>query len=310
MGKVAFIFPGQGAQYVGMGKEAYEDCPEAKAVFEQADQVLGRNISNLCFQGPDDLLRDTRNAQPAIVTTSIAILKILAKEAIKPDFVAGHSLGEYSALIAAGAVPFQEGLGLVATRSRLMAEADPEQNGTMAAILGMNREMLADILKEASSAGRVEVANYNSPGQIVVSGAKSGMAKLTELATAKGGKVMPLAVSGAFHSSFMKKAADIFRPELEKIRWSTPVAPVIANVSARPVLPEDLTDHLYRQIFSPVLWEDSLIYLKDQGVHTFVEVGPGKVLSGLVKRTLKDVVFVNCEDLTSIKKALAILREV
>jgi [acyl-carrier-protein] S-malonyltransferase len=310
MSKIAFVFPGQGAQYVGMGQEVFDNYPEAQAVFQEADQTLGRSISDICFHGPDNLLKDTRNAQPAIVTTSIAIMKVLAQEGIKPDFTAGHSLGEYSALIASKAVSFGNGLQLVNTRSRLMAEADPEQQGTMAAILGIDRNTLTGLIQEASTSGQVEAANYNCPGQIVVSGAKSGVTKLQELVSAKGGKVIPLAVSGAFHSSFMKKAADAFRPEVEKVQWSNPVPPVIANVSAKPVSKEELTDSLYRQIFSSVLWEDSLIYLSSQGVKTFVEVGPGKVLSGLVKKTLKDATFVNCEDLSSIKKALAILREV
>jgi [acyl-carrier-protein] S-malonyltransferase len=191
-----------------------------------------------------------------------------------------------------------------------MADADPEQKGTMAAIIGLDRNKLADLLKEVSQVGRVETANFNCPGQIVVSGTKNGVAKLQDLVIASGGKVIPMAVSGAFHSSFMKQAADVFRPELDKVQWNSPVPPVIANVSAQPVLKDALAESLYRQIFSSVLWEDSLNYLSSQGVKTFVEIGPGKVLSGLVKRTLKDATFVNCEDLSSIKKALAILREV
>ncbi|HBF35721.1 MAG TPA: [acyl-carrier-protein] S-malonyltransferase [Firmicutes bacterium] len=310
MRKVAFIFPGQGAQYVGMGKEIYDNYPVAKEVFDKADQILGRSISDVCFNGPDDLLKDTRNAQPAIVVTSIALFRILAEEGIKPDFTAGHSLGEYSALIASEAVSFGDGLRLVKTRSRLMAEADPDHQGMMAAILGMDRNTLSVLLQEASAVGLVEAANYNCPGQIVASGDKKGIAKLQELVVAKGGKVIPLAVSGAFHSSFMKKAADAFRPELEKVEWSAPNPPVVANVFAKPVSKEQLTDSLYRQICSSVLWEDTLHYLRGQGIDTFIELGPGKVLTGLVKKTLKDASFFNCEDLTSIKKALAILKEV
>lgn len=310
MKKVAFVFPGQGSQYVGMGKEIAENYPVAKKVYDEADEVIGWKISDLCFSGPEDLLKDTRNAQPAIVTTSIAILKVLSEEGIKADFVAGHSLGEYSALITAGSLSLAEGLKLVGSRSRLMAEADPEQQGTMAAILGVDRETLNGYLTEVSKTGLVEAANFNCPGQIVVSGAKNGIAKLQELLAEKGGKMIPLAVSGAFHSSYMKKAADAFRPELEAVKWEEPSPSLIANITARPVSKESLTDSLYRQIFSSVLWEDTINYLKEQGVSIFIEVGPGKVLSGLVKKTFKEATTVNCEDLTSIKKALAIFREV
>lgn len=310
MKKIAFIFPGQGSQYVGMGKEVYLNSETAREIFTVADEILGRNISTLCFEGPEAILRDTRNSQLAIITTSVAILKILQKEGLKPDFTAGHSLGEYSALIAADAIPFSAALKLVASRSRLMAEADPEQKGGMAAILGVEREVLAGYLSEISSFGQVEVANFNCPGQIVVSGAKSGLTKLQALIAAKGGRVISLPVSGAFHSSFMNQAAAKFRLELETISWHNPSITVIANVSARSVTKEILTDSLFKQIVSPVLWEDTINYLKSQGVNTFVEVGPGKVLSGLVKRIIKDVTILNCEDLSSIKKALAILREV
>ncbi len=310
MSKTAFIFPGQGAQYVGMGKDVYENHPLVKEVFEKADRILGRSISNLCFEGPEDQLKDTRNAQPAIVTTSIALYKVLAEEGIEPDFTAGHSLGEYSALIASKAVSLEDGLRLVNSRSSLMADADPDRQGMMAAILGVDRNTLSVLLQEASEIGLVEAANFNCPGQIVASGDKKGIAKLQELVVAKGGKVIPLAVGGAFHSSFMKKAAEAFRPELEKTVWLDPKPPVIANVYAKPVSKEQLAGSLYRQIFSSVLWEDSLNYLRAQGVEVFVEVGPGKVLSGLVKKTLKDATFVNCEDMASVKKALAILKEV
>lgn len=308
MSKIAFIFPGQGSQSPGMGKEVTEIYPEAKAVFEEADRILGRSISELCFNGAVDDLKDTRNSQPAIVTTSVALYRILSKLGVKPDFVAGHSLGEYSGLVASGAADFATAVQLVNKRAQLMADADPEGQGTMAAVLSVDRIALEEILTEARTAGPVEAANYNSPGQIVISGSKAGIAKAQELVAAKGGKFMPLAVSGAFHSSFMKRAADMFRASLNSVTWNEPVCPLISNVSARPAAVSELTENLYRQIYSPVLWEDTLQYLKEQGVTVFVEVGPGKVLSGLVKRTLKDVTILNCEDEASIQKTLTALK--
>jgi [acyl-carrier-protein] S-malonyltransferase len=310
MGKIAFVFPGQGSQAVGMGKSLYQNYPAAREVLDQADASLGHKITEICFNGPEEILKDTRNAQPAILAVSAAVCQILKSEGIQADFVAGHSLGEYSALVAAEAITLSDALKLVAERSRLMAQADPDRNGTMAAILGMDRTILAECLEEASLTGKVEAANYNCPGQIVISGVKTGVAKMQELVAAKGGKFIPLAVSGPFHSSFMKQAAGEFRPFLEKTHWCQPSIPLIANVTARPVRKEALPESLYRQIFSPVLWEDTLNYLFNSGVETFVEVGPGRVLSGLTKKTLKGVTILGCEDFDSIKKALAILKEV
>ncbi|HOJ78379.1 MAG TPA: ACP S-malonyltransferase [Bacillota bacterium] len=307
MGKIAFVFPGQGSQYVGMGKELYDNYGIAKEVFDEANQILGRDLTAIIFNGPEEDLKDTRNAQPGILTTSIALYRILQSEGVEPDFVAGHSLGEYSALVAANAISFGEAISLVQERANLMAEADPSGNGAMAAVLGMEREKLNQLLKQVS---QVEAANYNCPGQIVVSGAKNGIAELQNLVTAEGAKFIPLAVSGAFHSSFMKEAAVKLRPSLAKIQWQEPKVPVIANITAKPVSKEQLADSLYQQIFSSVLWEDSLLALKESGVETFVEVGPGKVLSGLVKKTIKGSTITNCEDENSLKKALAILKEV
>lgn len=310
MKKIAFVFPGQGSQYVGMGKEVSENYQEAKAIFMEADRVLGRNISELCFNGPGEALKDTRNAQPGILTVSIAVLQALKAEGIKADYAAGHSLGEYSALVASGALDFSEAVSLVQKRAQLMAEADPDHKGTMAAVLGLDRETLAACLTEAKKTGPVEAANYNCPGQIVVSGLKAGIDKTQELVAAKGGKFIPLSVSGPFHSSFMKPAADAFKIELESIAWKEPTIPVIANISAKPYHRGEIIDNLYQQVYSSVLWEDSINYLHQQGVEVFIEIGPGKVLSGLIKKTVKDVIMVNCEDMTSIKKALEILKEV
>lgn len=310
MKKIAFVFPGQGSQYVGMGKEIAENYPEAKKIFAEADQVLGRQISEICFNGPKELLTDTRNAQPGILTVSIALLQALKAEGIKPDYTAGHSLGEYSALVASKVLEFSTAVNLVQQRARLMSEADPAQNGTMAAVLGMDRETLSTCLNEAKGVGLVEAANFNCPGQIVISGAKNGITKVQELVAAKGGKFIPLSVSGPFHSSFMKPAADAFKAQLESVSWREPVIPVIANVSAQPYLREQTSNNLYCQIYSSVLWEDTINFLHQKGVEVFVEVGPGKVLSGLIKKTIKNAVIVNCEDMASIKKALEIFKEV
>jgi [acyl-carrier-protein] S-malonyltransferase len=310
MGKTAFVFPGQGSQTVGMGREIYQEYPEAKTIFDLADSLLEGRITQCCFNGPEELLKDTRNAQPAILTASAAVYAVLAAKGIQPDFVAGHSLGEYSALVAAGTLPVNVAVQLVSERARLMAQADPAQKGTMAAVLGLDRPTVMTCLATAVTHGVVEAANFNCPGQIVISGVKAAVAQMRELVAAQGGKFIPLAVSGPFHSSLMRDAAEQFRPRLEEIAWVEPTVPLIANVDARPVVKEKLAANLYRQIFSAVLWEDTLTYLAKVGVDTFVEVGPGKVLSGLIKKTLKGVRILNCDNPESIKKALAILKEV
>ena len=310
MSKIAFLFPGQGSQTVGMGRELCETYPVAREIFTAADTILGRSISELCFHGSAESLQDTRNSQPAIMTTSIAMWQVFDQAGIKPDYLAGHSLGEYSALVAARAFDFETALLLIKERARLMAEADREGRGAMAAILGMERQTLLDCLSEASEAGKVEAANFNSPGQIVISGDRNGIERAKELIEQQGGKVFPLSVSGAFHSSFMKPAATEFKPFLEKIFWNEPQAALIANVTARPVKVDEISNSLYQQLYSSVLWEESLRFLFDQGVTTFVEIGPGKVLTGLTKKTLKGINLLNCENLESLKKALEILKEV
>lgn len=310
MKKTAFVFPGQGSQYVGMGKDIADNYSPAQKIFTEADQVLGRRISEICFNGPDESLKDTRNAQPGILTVSIALLQALKAEGIKPDYTAGHSLGEYSALVASGVLEFSTAVSLVQQRAELMAGADPDQNGTMAAVIGLDRETLAACLVETKQLGQVEAANFNSPGQIVVSGSKNGIAKVQELVINKGGRFIPLSVSGAFHSSYMKPAADALKVKLEAVAWREPAVPVIANVSAQPYRREQIINNLYSQVYSSVLWEDTVNFLHQEGVEIFVEVGPGKVLSGLIKKTIKGAVILNCEDTASIKKVLEILREV
>ncbi len=310
MGKIAFVFPGQGSQYLGMGKELFQNYPSAERVFAEADHILGRDLSGLCFNGPEELLKKTENCQLAILTTSIAALQVLKAEGIEPDFVAGHSLGEYSALVAAGALDFATTLSLVAKRAQLMAGADPEGKGGMAAVLGLDRDSLTTCLKHEALSRMVFAANFNSPGQIVISGEKKALLKAKDLVEANGGKFIDLPVSGAFHSQFMREAADLFQKELAAVNFQEQEVPLISNVTAHPVNSWQLSEELYRQLFSSVLWEDTINYLLTAGVDTFIEVGPGKVLSGLTKKISRQVNLYQTQDLNSIKKILEILNKV
>jgi len=289
MGKIAFVFPGQGSQYVGMGADLAQNHPAAKEIFTQADEALGFSLSALCFQGPEEELRLTANTQPAILTASMAVLAVLREKMpeLKPDFVAGHSLGEYSALCAAGAFSFTEAVRVVRSRGQFMEEAVPAGQGAMAAVLGMERQALHQVCADVSAAGYpVQLANLNSPGQIVISGSAEGVKRAGEQAKENGAKrVLPLNVSGPFHSSLMEPAADKLAAVLANVQVRDAQVPVVANVSARPVTAAaDITDSLVRQVAAPVLWEDSVAWMVEQGVTTFVEIGPGKVLFGLIKK--------------------------
>lgn len=293
MSKIAFVFPGQGAQAVGMGKDAYEQSAAAKAVFDRADAALGFGLSKLAFEGPEESLRQTANTQPALLATSIALLE-LYKEArgVKPDYVAGHSLGEYSALAAAGAIGFEDAVRLVRARGTFMEEAVPGGKGAMAAVLGAEREALQTLCRDVTDkVGLVELANVNCPGQIVVSGSAEGVAAIVERGKEAGAKrVIPLEVSGPFHSSLMQPAADRLAAELAAASFRDAAVPVIANVNALPVTSADeLRRLLVQQVTSPVLWEDTVRYLIAQGVDTFVEIGSGTVLAGLVRKVDKSV---------------------
>ncbi len=283
MGKTAFIFPGQGSQYVGMGKDFCDADAESKAMFRRADEILGFALSTLCFEGPEDELRQTRNTQPAIFLHSMTVFRKLNKQ---PDMTAGHSLGEYSALVAAGAMSFEDGLALVRSRGELMQKAGEEQKGTMAAIVGLLPDAVEQVCKEASSTGIVQAANFNSPGQIVISGSMEGVRKAMELAKAKGAKlVKELVVSGAFHSPLMASARDGWKKKLDETKIVDASIPVYANVTAEPVSDAaDIRDLLFRQLTNPVRWEESVIHMVRDGATSFVELGPGKVLQGLVKR--------------------------
>ncbi|XID95186.1 ACP S-malonyltransferase [Paenibacillaceae bacterium WGS1546] len=287
MGKIAFVFPGQGAQAVGMGKDAYESSPAARAIFDEADEALGYSISKLAFEGPEEQLRQTANTQPALLATSVALLEVYKAKGLKPDYVAGHSLGEYSALVAAGVLAFGDAVKLVRARGQFMEQAVPGGQGAMAAVLGAEREALQALCAEITAGGAlVELANVNCPGQIVVSGSAAGVAAVVEQGKTAGAKrVIPLEVSGPFHSSLMQPAADKLAEELGKAEFRDARVPVVANVHARPVTSgAEIRDLLVKQVVSPVQWEDTILYLIGEGVDTFVEIGSGTVLAGLVRK--------------------------
>ncbi|HJV31022.1 MAG TPA: ACP S-malonyltransferase [Bacillales bacterium] len=287
MGKIAFLFPGQGSQTVGMGKELANKYPEVQNFFTKADERLGSALSKIIFEGPQEELTFTVNAQPALLTTSVAILDFFKKSGIKPDYVAGHSLGEYTALVASGALTFEDGVYAVRKRGEFMESAVPNGEGTMSAVLGLDRTILSQVTDEITESGfPVQLANLNCPGQIVISGSRKGVELAGEKAKQAGAKrVIPLEVSGPFHSSLLKPAAGQLKVVLDEIEMKDAEIPVIANVSAEPMKKaEDIKEKLIEQLYSPVLWEDSVQKMIDLGVDTFIEVGPGKVLSGLVKK--------------------------
>jgi [acyl-carrier-protein] S-malonyltransferase len=292
VGKIAFVFPGQGSQTVGMGKDLADKYPEVKGYFQQADDKLQFPLSQLIFAGPKDELTLTFNTQPALLTTSIAILKFFQKSGVTADYVAGHSLGEYTALVAAGVLNFEDGVYAVRKRGEFMENAVPNGEGSMAAVLGLDRDKLAAVCQEVTESGHVvALANLNCPGQIVISGTKQGVELAGGKAKEAGAKrVLPLEVSGPFHSPLMKPAAGQLRQVLDGINVNDGRIPVVVNVSAEPITSAaDIKDKLIQQLYSPVLWEDSVQKMIDLGVDTFIEIGPGKVLSGLIKKIDKTV---------------------
>jgi [acyl-carrier-protein] S-malonyltransferase len=289
--RCAYLFPGQGSQYVGMGSDLYAAVPEARAVFDQADQVLGIDLSRLCFDGPAETLNDTWNTQPAILVASIAVLRVWETEKLEMGplaYVAGHSMGEFSALVAAGALSFADGLKLVRERGRLMKQAGERSPGGMAAILGLEREPVEKVCATAreQSGEYVGVANDNCPGQIVISGASSALERAMELAQEQGAKrVTRLVVSIAAHSPLMAEAAAEFSRALDATPFHEPAVPLVANATAAPLTaPDDIRDALRRQLTSPVRWTESVRWMIAQGVSCFVEVGPKDVLAGLLRR--------------------------
>lgn len=297
MTQLAFIFPGQGSQQVGMGAELAENHPTADAVFEEADAVLGRGLRKVCFEGPEADLKQTENTQLAILTCSVAALRILKEHSIVPNAVAGHSLGEYSALVAAGVLDFSDALRLVHARASFMAEAGETQQGTMAAILGMETERLQELCESAG--GIVKIANYNCPGQLVISGQVEAVNHVVTLAKAEIGerRCRPLPVSGAFHSPLMASAQQKFKSALDTVPLHPPQVDIAMNVTGEFATDVDnIRQLLFQQITQPVQWEKTLHSIKNTGITHFIEVGPGKVLSGLVKRTLSESSAMNVED--------------
>jgi len=307
--KIAYLFPGQGSQYVGMAKEFIENFPESRETFEAAGAALGYDLATLCMHGPAERLNQTENTQPAILTASIAILRVLEQKGIAAEAAAGHSLGEYTAVTAAGGIAFADAVGLVQKRGRYMQEAMPEGAGLMAAILGMDRADVEKTCLEAAKNGIVAPANYNSPGQIVIAGEKSAVEKAMELAKAAGAKkVVPLAVSVPSHCILMKTAGERLANELDRLTINDLRIPIVNNADAKFIRSAaELKPSLVRQISSSLYWEDSINAMTKEGFDTFIEVGPGKVLSGLVKRIAKDVKILNVEDLNSMNAALGAL---
>ena len=306
MSKLAAVFPGQGSQYVGMGKDLYGQSPAARELFERADTILGFRLSNVCFEGPEDQLKQTRNTQAAIFVHSIAAWNLLQVKDVA--MVAGHSLGEYSALVAAGALEFEDALKLVRVRGELMQKAGEENPGTMAAVIGLEPAVVGEVCCTAWKEGIVQAANFNSPGQIVISGSVTGVRKAMELAKARGARIVKeLVVSGAFHSPLMQSARDGLRSALEKTRISDTRIPVYTNVTAKPVRKaEEIQTTLEEQLTSPVRWWESVENMIADGATAFLEVGPGKVLQGITKRINGTVSATGVDRFEDIEKLLLV----
>lgn len=303
----ALVFPGQGSQFVGMGRDIYETSPAGRAIFDEADRILEFPISRLCFEGPEDALEDTINAQPAILTVSVAGLEALrerlaaAGKHLEPLYVAGHSLGEYAALVAANAIDFADALKLVRERGRLMQETGKKQPGGMAAVIGLDVAALERVVSRAREAGEVALANLNSPAQTVISGEMAALQRAVELAKAEGARrVAMLRISIASHSPLMNRASQGLSDVLEHVPLREPQIPVVANITGQVLhTADDIRHELAENVIKPVNWTRSVVEMVNGGGHTFIEVGPGKVLSGLIHRISKDVKTMNVQDFIS-----------
>lgn len=307
---IGLVFPGQGSQSVGMGKALYDAHPSLKSVYDEASSVLGYDVAELCFTGPAERLNLTEFTQPALLVSSVAALKLVEPVGIKPVAVAGHSLGEYSALVAAGGVSFRDAVGLVQKRGRYMSEAVAKGTGLVAALLGLTAEVVKEVCRMASSVGVVAAANFNSPGQVVIAGERAAVERAIELAKAQGcKKAIPLPVSVPVHTPLMQQAADRLAKDLATVQWSDLSAPLVNNAEAKAISRAgEIQASLVRQLPSSVLWEDTVQTMGRMGVTTFVEIGPGTVLTGLIKRILPDAKLLNVNDPKSLETTLQSLK--
>ncbi|WP_447977822.1 ACP S-malonyltransferase [Candidatus Nitrospira bockiana] len=303
---IGLVFPGQGSQSVGMGRAFYDAVPEVRKVYEEASAVLGYDVASLCFAGPAERLNLTEYTQPALLTVSVAALRALDPAGVRPRAVAGHSLGEYSALVAAKGLSFRAAVSLVQKRGRYMAEAVPPGSGSVAALLGLSAEQAREACRAASAVGIVAAANFNCPGQIVIAGEKAAVERAIEIAKAKGcRKAVPLPVSVPVHTPLMQVAADRLAQDVEACEWSDLSVPVVNNADATPLTRAfDVKASLIRQLPSPVRWEESILTMSGMGIRTFIEVGPGTVLTGLIKRIAPDARTLNVQDPASLETTI------
>lgn len=310
MSKIAFIFPGQGAQHVGMGKEFYDKYETVRELFKSGSEAIEIDMVDMCFNGPEEELKKTENTQPALLLASMAACQALRENGIEAEYTAGLSLGEYSALVAAGVLDFQDAMRMVKARGKYMQEEVPLGVGTMAAFIGLSRDKVVEACEKASEFGVVEPANYNSPVQIVISGEVKAVEKAVEFGKELGAKKAAiLNVSAPFHSSMLKGAGEKLNIEIDKAKFMELSLPVISNVNAKEYKSvEEVKENLVKQVSSPVLWEDSIREMIDLGVDTFIEVGPGKALSAFNKRISKEIKILNVCDIASLEKTISAIR--